>query len=238
VYLDSNSSSAEAYRTIRTSVFFGAPKGEAKTILITSAAPSDGKTTLASNLAISMAQAGQKVLIIDADFRKPKQHIIFEVNDKNSGLTTVLSGINTLAETIISTKIKGLDLLCRGPDIPNPSETLNSVRFARLLELISSRYDRIIIDSPPVMSVTDAQILAAISDITLLVLRADKSTRKASQQARDGLLTVGASLLGAVVNDVPRHGLSDYYGKYYYGYQSNEKKGQLAKVRRGYGQTG
>ena len=229
VYLDSNSSCAEAYRTIRTSVFFGAPKDEAKTILITSAAPFDGKTTLVSNLAIAMAQAGQKVLIIDADFRKPKQHIIFEVNNENRGLSNVLAGINTLAETILPTKVKGLGLLCRGTDVPNPSEILNSERFARLLELISSKYDRVIIDSPPVIPVTDAQILAAICDVTLLVLRADKSTRKASLQARDGLLSVGASLLGAVVNDVPRNGRYDYYGRYHYGYRSSEKKRTIGK---------
>lgn len=238
VYLDSNSSYAEAYRTIRTSVFFGAPKDEAKTILITSAAPSDGKSTLVSNLAITMAQAGQKVLIIDADFRKPKQHIIFEVKNENRGLSNVLAGINTLAETIVSTKIKGLELLCRGSNVPNPSEILNGERFARLLELISSRYDRVIIDSPPVMSVTDAQILAAICDVTLLVLRADKSTRKGSQLTRDGLLSVGASILGVVVNDVPRNGRNEYYGKYYYGYQSSEQRVPLAKICSGYGQFG
>ena len=127
------------------------------------------------------------------------------------------------------TKVKGLGLLCRGPDVPNPSEILNSVRFARLLELICSKYDRVIIDSPPVTSVTDAQILAAICDVTLLVVRADKSTKKASQQARDGLLSVGASLLGAVVNDVPRNGHYGYYGRYHYGYSYSENKRTIGK---------
>jgi len=194
VYLDSKSSWAEAYRTIRTAVFFGAPVGEAKTILVTSPAPSDGKTTLVSNLAIAMAQAGQNTLIIDADFRKPMQHNVFEINHDACGLISVLAGAIKLQEAIQSTKIKGLDILSRGPDVPNPSEILNSNSFAKVLKLLSNKYDRIIIDSPPVTPVTDAQILAAICDITLMVLRADKSTRKLSQQARDGLLSMGCLL--------------------------------------------
>jgi capsular exopolysaccharide synthesis family protein len=196
-------------------VFFGAPKGEAKTILVTSPAAVDGKTTLVSNLAIAMAQAGQKTLILDADFRKPMQHKIFEANHHDSGFSSVLAGTTTLEETIQPTEVKGLELLPCGLDVPNPSEILNSESFAKLLELLSNKYDRVIIDSPPVMLVTDAQILGAICDITLLVLRAEKSTRKNSQQARDGLLSIGAHLLGVVVNDVPR---KSRYGYYYGGY--------------------
>jgi len=229
VHKDSNSHTAESYRTIRTAVFFGVPKGEAKTILVTSPAAGDGKTTLVSNLAITMAQAGQRTLILDADFRKPRQHKIFEIDHENNGLSSVLAGTMTLAEVIRPTEVKGLELLPCGHDVPNPSEILNSDSFAKLLELITSRYDRVIIDSPPVMPVTDAQILAAISDITLLVLRAEKSTRKISQQARDGLLSVGAHILGAIVNDVPKKGRYGYYGGYGYtygndGYGHHKKK--------------
>jgi succinoglycan biosynthesis transport protein ExoP len=217
VLLDSKSSWAEAYRTIRTAVFFGAPKGEAKTVLVTSPAPSDGKTTLVSNLAIAMAQAGQKTLILDADFRKPMQHNIFGINHDHMGLSSVLAGTMTLREAIQSTEIKGLDILSRGPEVPNPSEILNSSSFAKVLKLLSNEYDRVIVDSPPVMPVTDALILAAICDITLLVLRAEKSTRKVSCQARDGLLSVGAHVLGAVVNGVRNKSRYGYYssGRYY-----------------------
>jgi len=235
VHKDSESRAAEAYRTIRTAVFFGAPKGEAKTILITSPAAVDGKTTLVSNLAIAMAQAGQKTLILDADFRKPMQHKIFEVNHEDRGLSSVLAGTMTLEQAIWPTEIKGLDLLPCGPDVPNPSEILNSDSFAKLLELLTNKYSRIIVDSPPVMPVTDAQILAAICDITLLVLRAEKSTRKISQQARDGLLSVGARVLGAVVNDVPKKGHYGYYGGYgyYYGhYGDGRRKKKKAGDRR------
>jgi succinoglycan biosynthesis transport protein ExoP len=232
VNLDSNSIVAEAYRTIRTAVFFGAPKDDAKTLLVTSPGPSDGKTTLASNLAITMAQAGQKTLILDADFRKPMQHVIFETNHQDKGLTSLLAGTTTLEESIQVTKIEGLELLPCGPYVPNPSEILNSKTFARTLEQLSNKYDRIIIDSPPVIPVTDAQILAAISDMILLVLRAEKSTRKVSQQARDGLLGVGGRILGVVVNDISRKGGS--YGYYYGGYgnyHSCNNNGRITKKK-------
>ena len=234
VYLDSKSSWAEAYRTIRTAVFFGAPKGEAKTILVTSPAPSDGKTTLVSNLAITMAQAGQKTLILDADFRKPMQHNVFRINHEYIGLSSVLAGATDLQEAIHSTEVNGLDILTQGPEIPNPSEILNSSGFAKLLKHLADRYDRIIIDSPPVTPVTDAQIIAAICDITLLVLRAEKSTRKISRQALDGLLSVGAHMLGVVVNDVPRKGRYGYYSSYgnYDGYYGNDISQKRDSVRK------
>ncbi|OHB60363.1 MAG: hypothetical protein A2167_00400 [Planctomycetes bacterium RBG_13_46_10] len=223
-YLDSKSNWAEAYRTIRTAVFFGAPKDEAKTILVTSPMPADGKTTLASNMAIAMAQAGQRVLILDADFRKPMQHRIFKLNHENRGLSSVLAGAARLEDAIHQTEVKGLDLLACGPEVPNPAEILNSDTFAKLLERLSNKYDRIVIDSPPVMPVTDAQILAAICDITLLVLRAEKSTRRNCLQAKHGLLSVGAHVLGVVVNDVPKKGHYGYYGSYGYYYGDDRKK--------------
>ncbi len=230
VHLDSNSRAAEAYRTIRTAVFFGVPKDEAKTILVTSPAAADGKTTLVSNLGIALAQAGQKTLILDADFRKPMQHKIFEVNHEEIGLSSVLAGTSTLEEAIQLSKIKGLELLTCGPDVPNPSEILNSESFAKLLEDLANRYDRVIIDSPPVMPVTDSQILAAVSDITLLVLRAEKSKRKISQQARDGLMSVGARILGVVVNDVSKSSSYGYYGYYGYGRRKKKKAGDRKAV--------
>ena len=230
VYRDSNSRAAEAYRTIRTAVFFGVPKGEAKTILVTSPAAADGKTTLVSNLGIALAQADQKTLILDADFRKPMQHKIFQVSHEEIGLSSVLAGALTLEEAIQPTKVEGLELLTCGPDVPNPSEILNSKSFAKLLEDLSNRYDRVIIDSPPVMPVTDSQILAAISDITLLVLRAEKSDRKISQQARDGLMSVGARILGVIVNDVSKSSSYGYYGYYGYGQRKKKKAGDRKPV--------
>ena len=218
-YLEPKSIVAEAYRTVRTAVFFGVPKDEAKTILITSPAPGDGKTTVASNLAITMAQAGQKTLVVDADFRKPMQHNIFQIDSRKVGLSNLVAGAINTAEAIQPGPVENLDILCCGADVPNPSEVLNSNSFAKVLKDFSERYDRVIIDSPPVGPVADSQILSALCDVTLLVLRAEVSTRRHSQQARDSLLSVGGHILGAIVNDVPRrHGR---YGYYYSGHYGN-----------------
>lgn len=171
-----------------------------------------------SNLAIATAQAGQRTLVIDGDFRKPIQHKIFEI-DNEKGLSSVLAGEDAMDEAIQPGPVKELYILPCGPEVPNPSELLNSDTFAELLKKASERYDRVVIDSPPVGPVADSQILAAVCDITLLILRAEKSTRRHSQQACDSLLSVGAHILGAVVNDVPRkHGRYGYYSGYrYYG---------------------
>jgi capsular exopolysaccharide synthesis family protein len=229
VQLEPKSSIAEAYRTIRTAVFFGVPKGQARTILVTSPSPNDGKTTMVSNLAIAMAQAGQKTLIVDADFRKPMQHNIFGfANEAEKGLSSILSGQITLDNAIRNCPTDGLFLLTSGPEIPNPSELLNSEAFSNLLKELTHRYDRIIIDSPPITSVADSQILAALCDITILVIRAEKTTRKTAEQARDALAGIGARVLGAVVNDVsPRHSRYGYYSHYGYygnGYGYGKKK--------------
>lgn len=214
VHQDSGSPEAEAYRTIRTATFYGIPKDEAKRILVTSPTPGDGKTTLVSNLAIAMAQAGQRTLIIDADLRAPTQHKIFEMSHRKLGLSSVIAGQTTIEEAIRPSGIPGLDLLLAGPRVANPSEILNSDSFAQLLDVLTSKYDRIIVDSPPVMSVTDAQIVATACDVSLLVLRAEKSTRSVSLQARDALFSVGANLLGAVVNGVKKKGRYGSYGVY------------------------
>jgi len=150
------------------------------------------------------------------------QDQIFKVDHDHKGLSSVLAGTTTLQEAIHRTEIKDLEVLPSGPAVPNPSEMLSSETFAKTLQHLCKGYDRIVIDSPPVMPVTDSQILAAICNITLLVLRAERSTRKASQQARDALSSVGAHILGAVVNDVRRksvrYGYHGAYGYHYYRY--------------------
>lgn len=231
VYRQPDVPEAEAFRTIRTAIFFGAPKDRAKTLLVTSPAAGDGKSTLASNLAIAMAQAGQKTILLDADFRKPMQHTIFEVQNDRGGLSAVLAGQMKLGPAIQATSVKGLSLLSCGPRVANPSEILNSQRFTALLERLAEAYDRIVVDAPPVTAVADAQILGAVCDVTILVLRAGKSTRKIGQRAIDGLQRVGAHLLGAVVNDVARSG--DRYG-YYGTYGGSNGSGRSkAKAEKG-----
>jgi capsular exopolysaccharide synthesis family protein len=235
VYLEPKSIIAEAYRTIRTAVFFGVPKGEAKTILVTSPDAGDGKSTLVSNLAITMAQAGQRTLILDADFRRPVQHNIFDF-ENGRGLSNVLAGDITLNEAVQKGPVEGLDILSCGPEVPNPSEILNSDAFTEILKgKLPKRYDRIIVDSPPVGLVADSQILSANCDITVLVLRAEKSTRRHSQQACDVLQSVGGRLLGAVMNDIPhRHSRYGYYSSYGYykgyGYYGEREKKKTVDV--------
>jgi succinoglycan biosynthesis transport protein ExoP len=221
-YLDSKSVWAETYRTMRTAVFFSATKAKSRTILVTSPEAGDGKTTIVSNLAIAMAQAGQKTLVLEADFRRPMQSKIFGVNHSDKGLTSVLAGTHELEEAINPTCVSGLEILTCGPDVPNPSETLHSENFVKVIKLLAKQYDRIIVDSPPVLPVTDAQILASICQMTILVLRAEKSTRKASKHARDVLLRVGAQIPGVVVNDVPKNERFGYYGGNSYGKDSND----------------
>jgi capsular exopolysaccharide synthesis family protein len=173
-----------------------------------------------------MAQAGQKTLVLDCDFRKPTQQMIFHSNN-DKGISNIFAENLPDYQAIQHGPVDGLDILTRGPEVPNPCELLNSEAFAGILRKLSNKYDRIIIDSAPVIAVADSQILSAISDVTILVLRAEKSTRRLSQQAMHLLLSVGARVLGVVVNGVPLGG--GRYG-YYYGYGYYGKYG-----RYGYG---
>ena len=226
VQKESMSHVSEAFRTIRTSLFFGVPKGKGQVFLVTSPTPGDGKSSMVSNLAIAMAQGGQRTLILDADLRKPMQHQIFEIETRK-GLNGLLSGQIALKEAVVSGPVKGLDILpCpSGPEVPNPSEMLNSPAFSELLGSLRKQYDRIIIDSPPAAAVTDSHILSVISDTTLLVVKAEATSRRLAQQARDALLAVGGHLFGVIVNAVPRkHNRYGYYSYKYYGYGQDKGK--------------
>jgi capsular exopolysaccharide synthesis family protein len=221
IHIDPASEAAEAYRSLRTAIYFGTKEGQARTILVTSPERGDGKTTCTSNLAISIAQASRRVLLIDADMRAPMQDLIFSMNGR-IGLGNVLQGKDDLETAIRHTGIENLDLLPAGVAGRNPSELLNSQRFLDLLDELSEKYDHIVIDSPPLLAVTDARIIAASADATVLVLRAGKSNRKLSELSIDGLMSVGAKMLGAVVNDVRRGRDYRYYGSYgRYGYGEN-----------------
>jgi len=227
-HLEPKSVVAEAFRTLRTTLFFGFPKGEGKTILITSPAPGDGKSTVVGNLAITMAQAGHKTLVLDADFRKPMQHNIFEIDEEGRKLSEIITAAITLEEAVRPGPVEGLDVLGCSTDVPNPAELLSSDSFAKMLKGSCERYDRVIIDSPPVGLFADAQILSALCDVTLLVVRAETSVRRRCQQARNSLLSVGGHLFGAIVTDVRRrHGHYGYYSDY--GYYGNGKKQKVTE---------
>jgi polysaccharide biosynthesis transport protein len=218
VALQPRSIAAEAIRTLRTALYFGLA-GNAKTYVVTSPAPGDGKSTVASNLAIAMAQANQRVLLIDADMRKPTQHEIFGVTAA-TGFSDVLSGSLPAMEAVIPGVATNLDLLPCGRIPANPVELLNNGMFSEALEQLLRHYDQIVIDSPPVMPVADSRMISTMVDCSLLVLRAERSTRRISLSARDELLRVRTQRLGIVVNAAPLHrsnfgGYSGYeYGSY------------------------
>ena len=218
VRISPDSREAEAFRSLRTTLFHRTPKGKAGTILVTSAAANEGKSTVVGNLAITMAYAGQKVVVVDANLRRPGQHALFSMNPNGKGLTSVVAGKMSLDEAIVPTKISNLSILTSGPAVSNPAELIDSESFAQVLKQLTDEYDRVIVDSPAVLAVTDAQILASRCDATVLVVRAQASSRKLSVQAHHRLASVDARILGVVVNDVQFKGEDyGYSGRYDYG---------------------
>lgn len=218
VHLQPRSTSAEAFRTLRTAVHFGLAGDDCKVLVVTSPSPGDGKSVIASNLALASDQADRRVLLIDADMRKPTQHTIFGV-DSNRGLSTLLKERRPVEDFIVPNAIGSLDFLPAGPSPSNPLELLNNDYFVEMLDRLKLLYDRIIIDSPPVMPVADSRVIAAVSDAVLLVLRAEKSTRRLSLAARNELWRVRTQRLGVVVNAVPQSKGGSYgYGYAYGGY--------------------
>jgi capsular exopolysaccharide synthesis family protein len=215
---------AEAARTIRTNLLFMAPDRPFQTLLVTSAGPSEGKTTIACCIAIAMAQAGQRVVIIDCDLRKPRLHRIFG-KDAKVGVTTALLDDN-IDNAILSTEVPNLNVIPAGPIPPNPAEILHSERFKAFLAEVRGRFDRVIIDSPPIVPVTDGVVLSTLVDGTLLVVRAFKTTKDLARHALRALLDVGANVAGTVLNAVNLNRSEYRYSHYYYyrrdGYYAEE----------------
>ncbi|MFL6212849.1 MAG: GumC family protein [Blastocatellia bacterium] len=215
---DSRSSAAEAYRILRTSVLLSSAGKPPKTILVTSAQPGEGKTTTAVNTAISLSQLGASVLIVDCDMRKPSAHKILGV-DNMRGLSTYLSRSVGADGLIQKLQMPNLSLIPSGPIPPNPAELISSEKMRGLLDDLSDRYDHIIIDSPPLMNVTDPVILSTMVDGVILVVHGGKSTRDVVRRARHDLDAVNAKVFGVVLNNVDlRHEGYDNY--YYYRYYS------------------
>jgi succinoglycan biosynthesis transport protein ExoP len=214
---------AEAFRTLRTSIYFGLPKDQSKVILITSPLMGEGKSMVASNLGIAMAQSGHRTLIVDSDFRRPMQDQIFEVS-KEIGLSTLVAARCKFEEAIVASGIAGLDILPIGPNPHNPTEILNSKAFAQIILSLRQQYDNVIIDSPPVLPVADARILTGLSDITLLILRVGVSSNKPALAAIAALSSVGGRVLGAVANAVDGRKRKGY--EYGYGYGNEDNSSQ------------
>lgn len=206
---------AEAFRSLRTSLLLSTAGHPPKVILLTSATPTEGKTTTASNLATILAQRDTRVLLIDGDLRRPNVHHRFGLNGK-TGLTTVLTGVTTLEEAIQNiAEVPNLDILPSGPVPPFPTEMLSSEAMETLLNHCRELYTHIVIDSPPILSVTDGVILARQSDAVVLVVRHGKSSKHVVRRARDLLIRSGAPITGIVLNAVDLNS-PEYYG--YYGY--------------------
>lgn len=204
---------SEQYRTIRTNIEFAAVDTSIRSLLITSSGPSEGKSSTTGNLAIVFAQQGKKVLLIDADLRKPTVHYTFKL-DNRVGLSTVLVGEKSLQEVIKDSDVPNLDILTCGPIPPNPSELLGSNAMKQMVIKAQEMYDMIIFDTPPVLAVTDAQILANISDGSLIVVRSGQTEYEAIQKAKELLEPAHAKLIGIVLNDVEQKQSNTYY---YYG---------------------
>ena len=202
---------AEQYRTVRTNLQFSSTfHQQLKTLVVTSAGPAEGKSTTAANLAVVFANAGSKVLLVDADMRKPTIYKIFKLNNM-SGLSTLLSSEQSLDAVVQSTELSHLCVLTSGPKPPNPSELLHSDRMTQIIEAARNQYDFIIFDMPPVIAVTDAQIIASKVDGTLLVVR-EKITKKESLLKAHQLLNlVGAKMVGAVYNGMQEAHDQGYY---------------------------
>lgn len=211
--LNPRSPIAEQYRTIRTNLQFASVDEELNTILVTSASPEEGKSMTAANLAVVYSQQGKRVLLVDADLRKPTVHYTFRLNNIR-GLSNLLVGELSVSETILPSDIDNLDVLTCGPIPPNPSELLGSNRMKQFIETASSEYDLIIFDTPPVLAVTDAQVLANVVDGTLLVIRSKSTEYEAAITAKETLERAQAKLLGTVLNDQDKKDSNTYY---YYG---------------------
>ncbi len=204
---------AEALRSVRTNLLFSG-HGPLNRLLITSALPQEGKSFLTSNLSVLIAATGSRLLIIDADLRRPNLHKLFEL-ENTQGLSTVLAGIHSFDECVIETHVPNLHVLLAGPTPPNPAELLGSERMTELLDSITT-YDMILIDSPPVNVVADPLMLSSLVDGVLVIIEANATSRSLVARTRDLLMEVNANVLGAVVNklNVRRAG----YGYYYYDY--------------------
>ncbi|MGG5359056.1 MULTISPECIES: CpsD/CapB family tyrosine-protein kinase [unclassified Enterococcus] len=202
---------AEQYRTIRTNIQFASPGGQQiKTIVVTSSGPGEGKSTTAANMAVVFAKSGQRVLLVDADLRKPVLYKTFKLTNI-SGLSTILSTAGNIADEVQKTPIENLSVLPSGPKPPNPSELLNSPRMDQLLAEAKDLYDVIIFDMPPVVAVTDAQIMASKTDGTLLVVRENTSRKESLTKAKELLDMAQAKVLGVVYNGAEHSKDAGYY---------------------------
>lgn len=212
--LEPKSPITEQYRTIRTNIQFASVDKEIKSITVTSTGPAEGKSTTIANLAVVFAQQGKKVLLIDADMRKPTVHYTLQLPN-TIGLTNILTKQVSLKDAVRETDVEGLFAVTSGPIPPNPAELLGSASMEQLIAEITDLFDLVLFDTPPLLAVTDAQILADKTDGTILVVSSGKTDRDEAVKAKSMLASTKGKLLGAVLNNKKQDKNSHYY--YYYG---------------------
>jgi capsular exopolysaccharide synthesis family protein len=223
---------AEAYRTLRTNIEFASVDDPLRTVLVTSALPKEGKTTTAGNLAVVFAQAGRQVLLVDCDLRKPSLHQLFNVPN-HTGLTTLFRDeAATVSSVAQETEIVRLRIVTTGALPPNPAELLGSRRWHAILERFKNDADLVVIDSPPLQAVTDAAVLAAVVDGTVLVIHARHTRRGAVRHGREALARSGGNVLGVAMNKLKERQYDQYYYSYYGDYYGSDgDKGDGGKAQ-------
>ena len=217
-HLDPKSPVAEAFRTLRTNLQFSALDRELRTLLVTSAGPGEGKSTITLNLAIAITQSGKEVILVDADLRKPVIHKLFGLRNE-IGLTNILVH-GPAEEALQETAVPNLKVVTSGPIPPNPAEMLASGMMDKVRDFLKERAEMVLFDCPPVVAVTDAAVLSRKVDGVLLVVQLGAVEREAARQAKALLENVDAPLLGVVINNVAES--SGYYYYYYYYYTSDD----------------
>lgn len=220
---------AEAFRVLRTNLQFMGLDEPVKSMIVTSATPGEGKSTSVANLAVAFAQGGASVCVVDADLRRPMVAKLFGCENWQ-GLTTVLIGQASIEQCVLSTSVPGLQILPSGPVPPNPAELLGSAQMTALLASLQETYDVVLIDTPPVLAVTDAAVLASKVGGVVLVARSGLVARKQVSAARDALSAVKAKILGVVLSAVPAEARDGYYT--YYAETKHADQGWLRRLRR------
>lgn len=221
-HYDSRSPVSEAYRAIRTNLQFAGAGKQLKTLVFTSAVPSEGKSTTVANLAIVMGQDDKKILLIDCDMRKPVIHRRFGL--LNRGLSNCFVEDLPLKEVIQADVFPNLDVVTSGPVPPNPAELLGSKKMKALLQEAAEAYDYVFLDMPPVLAVTDAALMSSQVDGTVLVIGSGDISPDEGKQAQSVLEKVHANILGVILNKVPQHHKSGYYYYYYYDEDHHKKR--------------